>query len=149
MSVVLDYIFKHGYYQDVKSTFWEAQNVYSKAYRLWKKEQTVFIGDDYESKQYVYENFSEIKSIAACIEKTDKFLCQSRKAVEWLFYHARNLRNIPTLGIAEYKFISINAIQINAYASKLQEYARIITDNKEAVGRFLNHSTAHHTFEEI
>ena len=65
MSVVLDYIFKHGYYQDVKSTFWEAQNVYSKAYRLWEKEQTVFIGDDYESKQYVYENFSEIKSIAA------------------------------------------------------------------------------------
>ena len=47
MSVVLDYIFKHGYYQDVKSTFWEAQNVYSKAYRLWEKEQTVFIGDDY------------------------------------------------------------------------------------------------------
>ncbi len=149
MSVVFDYIFKHSYYQNVKSTFWEAQNVYSKAYRLWEKEQTVFIGDDYESKQYVYENFSEIKSIAACIEKADNFLCQSRKAVEWLFYHALKLRSIPTLGIAEYKFISNNAIQINAYASKLQEYARIITDNKEAVGRFLNHSTANHTFEEI
>lgn len=149
MSVVLDYIFKHGYYQDVKSTFWEAQNVYSKAYKLWKKEQTVFIGDDYESKQYVYENFLEIKSIAACIEEADEFLRKSRRAVKWLFYDTRKLRDIPTLGIAEYKFISDNANKIINYASKLQEYARIITENKEAVGRFLNHSTASHSFEEI
>lgn len=149
MSVILDYIFKHSYYQDVQSTFWEAQNVYSKAYRLWEKEQTVLIGDDYETKQYVYENFSEIKSIAACVEKADEFLSHSRKAVEWLFYASQKLRHIPTLGITEYKFISKNASKITGYASKLQEYARIITENKEAVGRFLNHSTANHSFEEI
>lgn len=149
MSVVLDYIFKHGYYQDVKSTFWEAQNVYSKAYRLWEKEQTVLIGDDYESKQYVYENFSEIKSIAACIEKADELLSHSRKAIEWLFYDSQKLRHIPSLGIAEYIFIAKNASKIAGYASKLQEYARIIAEYKEAVGRFLNHSTANHSFEEI
>lgn len=149
MSIVLDYIFRHSYYQDVNSTFWKAQSAYTKAYKLWEREQTVFIGDDYESKQYVYERISEIQAIDASIKKAEGLLRRSRKAVEWLFYASRKLQYIPTLGLAEYEFISNNSAAINDYANKLQEYARIISDNKEAVGRFLKHSSTNHSFEEI
>lgn len=148
MSAIIDYIFRHQHYKDVLSSYAKAKEEYNTAYNAWLETLTQPIGDDYKSKVYIHLHIEDIKKIDGWVNIARKLLRESRKALEW-FFHIKGIETLPQFHYKEYKLIADNHEAIKTLIVYLHVYNSLIVSEKDAIDRFLNHSTSNHSFEEI
>ena len=149
MPKFIDYIFNHRHYKEVLSAYKEATQRLNKAFEVWQTTINRELTDDYSTQEFIFENISSIRDIQSWMDKTHNLLSSKKQAVLWLYSDTYGRSTIPELTYEEYKFIATNSSKINHYDSIISLYRKILSNNKNAVARFLGVSTSEHTFSQI
>lgn len=148
MNAITTYIFKHGHYNKIISSYNEIQTRYGEAYKVWLEHMSLEINKDFEFKEYVVSHSDEIKDLDNWIHVTNSFLSTKKEAVVWLFNE--HDKRLPTsLRYEEYNFVHDNAAHIRTLNGYLATYKLLWNGYKDSVKRFFPNANQSLTYDEI
>lgn len=138
MNTFFAYIFKHKHYHTVVSQYEEIMQSYSQAYKIWSDRQSFQDKGNFESKEFVYKAYRDIKNVDRWIKSCQSLKHSQTEGFSW-FLDTHRIRRDANFTYDDYMLISKSSNTINDLQGIWKKAHNLIQNKTEALGRFIVH----------